>query len=406
VSEYRIHPLAQKVPAPSAADYAELKKAITRDGQQFPIMSSDGEIIDGKTRLKICIELGRKPRIEEYTGSLSVAQYILMTNIRRNLTKAQRQQMLADFAEDIIPQVKAEMKARKKSKPGRTNFVHRKSDERNPQDTNPGRHALMAATGATAQEAIDLVAIHNKAPELLKEVAQRGGLRKTAKEAHRRAGKQPTQPKVAKIILKKSEKPTWTPEQTAKDKACLERINTPSIFPHNAFISQHSNRDETHLREAIKWLRENEGNIASFNQKQCDELLRCTNAIQAYHLDWKHDPNAPRSPRPDGDIDPKFLEWAQDIWVKRERQETRLELAAKLRPPRKEPKARTSFEDRFKAFWMMIEDSLEAFRKDGRAKFMKAFRREATQFFSTPSEDRGAAAVTAAQKTGDTVGDS
>ena len=51
----------------------------------------------------ICCELSIEPRIEEYTGSLPVAQYILTTNIRRNLSKAQRHQLLADFAETIIP---------------------------------------------------------------------------------------------------------------------------------------------------------------------------------------------------------------------------------------------------------------------------------------------------------------
>ena len=46
---------------------------------------------------------------------------------RRNLTKQQRHQLLADFAKEIIPQIEAEMKERKKRKLDSPNFVRKNS---------------------------------------------------------------------------------------------------------------------------------------------------------------------------------------------------------------------------------------------------------------------------------------
>jgi len=190
IEGYKIHPLAQKVPEMTVGEYRQLKESLQQTGQASPIINYQGEIADGRHRLKACLELGLTPWIKEYDGDKPIAQYILSTNIRRNLTKEQRQQLLADFAKEIIPQVEAEMKERQKSKPGRTSFVRKDPSGRNDdKDIHPGRRAFMDATGATACEAQQIKAIHDKAPELLAEVAQRGGLAPTEKEARRRASK-------------------------------------------------------------------------------------------------------------------------------------------------------------------------------------------------------------------------
>ena len=64
LEDYKIHPLTQKVPRPSAKDYTQLKQNIEQNGQQDPITRHKGEILDGQTRLKICCELGREPLFE------------------------------------------------------------------------------------------------------------------------------------------------------------------------------------------------------------------------------------------------------------------------------------------------------------------------------------------------------
>jgi ParB-like nuclease domain len=169
-TNYKIHELAQKLPDMLIGEYRELKESIRSIGQSFSIISYKGEIIDGRHRLKACIELGIKPRLEEYSGTLPVAAYILASNIRRNLTKAQRHQMYMDF----LP-------------------FHQKVHPPNPLHRDPNepnrvweKKAFMDATGANNEEAWKVKFIGDNAPELAPEVMKRGGLTPTVQEARRR----------------------------------------------------------------------------------------------------------------------------------------------------------------------------------------------------------------------------
>lgn len=197
IQGYIIHEHAQKIPEMTPADYRQLKESIQQDGQTFPITRQNGVIWDGRNRLKACLELGIEPKFEEYAGDKTAAQYILSTNIRRNLSKLQRHQMIADFTAIIYPEIKVKMKERQKSKKGRSSFVPKDSSERNSggldrrRQGGDARVAFSQQTGASLWEAQQAKAILENAPELLGEVAQRGGLKNTEREAKKRAATKP-----------------------------------------------------------------------------------------------------------------------------------------------------------------------------------------------------------------------
>jgi hypothetical protein len=192
IQGYKIHPLAQKVPEMTGSEYRQLKESIQSTAQTSPILIHNGEIIDGRHRLKACLELGFEPWIKEYDGDKSIAQFILSTNIRRNLTKLQRHQLFADFATEIIPQIETEMK--KRMADGGKGW----KDSSTLSSVHPGRQVFMDKTGATSHEAQMVKSIHDHAPELLGEVAQRGGLVPTEKEARRRVEAKPKKQKAEK----------------------------------------------------------------------------------------------------------------------------------------------------------------------------------------------------------------
>jgi hypothetical protein len=169
-----------------------------------------------------------------------------------------------------------------------------------------------------------------------------------------------------------------TPEEAAKDAECLEYIKRPSIYPVSAFVP-----NDMRLREAIGWLLEHEPKIANFSsQKQCDDILRCTNAIASYRDNFFN------APRLDGELDPRILEWQQTLWRKRLRQEERIELQRKLRhrsQPKMAPirrKVRLPFEDRFDIFWSLIESNLKTFKHFEQRRIVQAFRLKLKEFFS------------------------
>jgi ParB-like chromosome segregation protein Spo0J len=63
LGEFKIHPLANKLPMMNAKEFGELKASIKLHGLLNPIITDHQErIIDGRNRLKACIETETAPR--------------------------------------------------------------------------------------------------------------------------------------------------------------------------------------------------------------------------------------------------------------------------------------------------------------------------------------------------------
>ena len=86
-----IHPAADIFPMMPEAALDELADDIKANGLQHPIVRHDGQVIDGRNRLKACQKAGVKPTFVEWSGTGSVVAWILSTNLhRRHLTDQQR----------------------------------------------------------------------------------------------------------------------------------------------------------------------------------------------------------------------------------------------------------------------------------------------------------------------------
>ena len=105
-----IHPLVLKyIPEISASDREKLRAGIQSTGSLiYPIILSEDQVIDGRTRQELCAELGIEPRYEEYTGTVSIPEYILQCNLRRNLTQAQSDTMILQLGREVIPKLREE----------------------------------------------------------------------------------------------------------------------------------------------------------------------------------------------------------------------------------------------------------------------------------------------------------
>lgn len=87
----RIHPAASSVPTLAGRPYETLKADIRRHGQKHSIALWQGQILDGRARLRACEELGLSPVIEELTslpGNCPIL-YVLTVNLHRgHLTRS------------------------------------------------------------------------------------------------------------------------------------------------------------------------------------------------------------------------------------------------------------------------------------------------------------------------------
>ena len=70
-------------------EFESMKASIKLIGQQDPITTLNGEILDGRHRYKACKELGIKPVTEEYNGDDPLS-FVLAKHSRRNLSESQR----------------------------------------------------------------------------------------------------------------------------------------------------------------------------------------------------------------------------------------------------------------------------------------------------------------------------
>ena len=87
-----VHELARRYPELPQDDYEALKEDIKRYGLQVPIVLFNGEVIDGRHRLRACQELGIEPKSEEVgkTGQRAEDIVTSLNEHRRHLTEGQR----------------------------------------------------------------------------------------------------------------------------------------------------------------------------------------------------------------------------------------------------------------------------------------------------------------------------
>jgi hypothetical protein len=92
--EFRVHPVCDLFPLMDDDALARFCADIRKNGLIHPIVLHDGQIVDGRNRLRACQETGIKPRFiqwrDVYQGTMSLAQWIWSQNVeRRHLTKDQ-----------------------------------------------------------------------------------------------------------------------------------------------------------------------------------------------------------------------------------------------------------------------------------------------------------------------------
>lgn len=104
MNAYPLHPAAEIFPAMDDAALAALTADIAAHGQREPILMLEGQVIDGRHRLRACEELGIAPRVRELSveDGDPIALVISLNLHRRHLTEAQRALAAARLA--TLPQ--------------------------------------------------------------------------------------------------------------------------------------------------------------------------------------------------------------------------------------------------------------------------------------------------------------
>lgn len=100
---YPLHPAAEIFPVMDKAGFAALVADIAAHGQREPILILDGQVIDGRHRLRACEQLGIEPLVRDICAKESDPfSLVVSLNLhRRHLTESQRALVAARLA--ILP---------------------------------------------------------------------------------------------------------------------------------------------------------------------------------------------------------------------------------------------------------------------------------------------------------------
>ena len=94
-----LHPLAQKYPPMDAGEFAAFTADLAEHGQKNPIWLFEGKVLDGRNRLRACLELGLDPAFTAFEGTESeAAAFVDSQNLhRRHLSREWRQQQVREM---------------------------------------------------------------------------------------------------------------------------------------------------------------------------------------------------------------------------------------------------------------------------------------------------------------------
>jgi N6-adenosine-specific RNA methylase IME4 len=105
---YEVHPSAARFPL-KPDEVASMGESIREHGQEEDIVTYQGMILDGRTRLSGCHLAGVEPRFREWNGECGTpVTYIGVKNLeRRHMETGQRAMIGADLREDLLEESKA-----------------------------------------------------------------------------------------------------------------------------------------------------------------------------------------------------------------------------------------------------------------------------------------------------------
>lgn len=163
----KIHPAALALPEIPDKEFNELVADIAAHGLLSPIELLDGQVIDGRHRLKACKVAQVEPRfVEVELGSQSPGQYVWSLNgVRRHLTASQKGMVAAELKPHFAAEAKDRQIASQNNNRGRS--VRATLPE---QQAGCSRDKAAAAVGVSARYVSDAEAIKKYDPELAAEV--------------------------------------------------------------------------------------------------------------------------------------------------------------------------------------------------------------------------------------------
>jgi hypothetical protein len=109
--DLKFHPLANHFPLMEREEFKAFAASIGPEGPENPNIIYEGMVLDGRNRLRVCLERDIEPKIEEYDGrGGSPLQFVINQNLnRRHLSASQRAMLALKLKGELAKEAKANM---------------------------------------------------------------------------------------------------------------------------------------------------------------------------------------------------------------------------------------------------------------------------------------------------------
>jgi len=205
----QVHPYADLFPPMSTDEFAALVEDIRTSGQREPIVTYQGKVVDGRNRLRACIELNLEPITREWDGQGSLVSLIVSLNLhRRHLTQSQRNAIGAD----IEPLFAEEAKGRLRARRGKDGKLRSTATILNSSQTDPflAREKAAQSVGGSPSQVSAAKVVKQADPQLHEDVkAGKISLHQATRKVMRAEKKVAMDAKVQQIQASKTVEPTW-----------------------------------------------------------------------------------------------------------------------------------------------------------------------------------------------------
>lgn len=141
------HPAALLFPLIGNGEYAALRDDIAENGLRDPVVLYEGDVLDGRNRLRACEDAKVEPRFTTYEGDDPFA-YVISCNIhRRNLTQSQLTGIAVEAREPLMKEARERQGGGGRYEPGWRERQRLRDDGSGPKGPVPqeGRSAGLAA---------------------------------------------------------------------------------------------------------------------------------------------------------------------------------------------------------------------------------------------------------------------
>ena len=131
--------------------YEKFKADIVENGIAIPIVTLDGEVLDGRNRYRVAEETGMELPQCEWKGECGdPVRFVISTNLhRRQLTESQRAMVAARMREYFDKEAKERQRLSKgRGKKGKVNLPYLKTEGKRNRAAEPGRQARVDAGAA------------------------------------------------------------------------------------------------------------------------------------------------------------------------------------------------------------------------------------------------------------------